>query len=352
MTEVKPESTEDILELMEGWITSAALGAAMELGIFWLLAEESRSAAEVAKSLSIPLNRCQHWLRILCKLGLLEQIGDGYAPSSIARESILNVQSQEAWAFRAREERDVSLLVRNLPERIRKPMSAWEGWDGAPPGYFQRIQDDPDYAERFTRKLYEIHLSLADQLAEMIDLHGVKTLLDLGGGSGVVSFALLRKQQDLTTVVVDVENVCRAGRKIAAENELEDRVAYLAADFLVEELPTGFDMVLLCDVSSFSGNLFRRIHKVLNEGGRLFIVEKFAPSRKSPPPSRLYPVFLDSLLHPLEIIDFTTAEVVQSRLEQAGFGDFSIAHVPHSDNLPWNVDWVMLEARRRTQIRR
>jgi SAM-dependent methyltransferase len=352
MTEVKPETTEDVLELMQGWITSAALGAAMELGIFWLLGEKSQSAAEVANSLSIPLNRCQHWLQILCRLGLLEESTDGYALSTIAREAILEAQSQEAWAFRAREERDVSLLVRNLPERIRKPTSAWEGWDGAPPDYFQRIRDDSDYAERFTRKLYEIHLPLADQLAEMIDLHGVKTLLDLGGGSGVVSFALLRKQQDMTSVVVDIENVCRAGRKIAVENGLETRVAYLAADFLQEELPTGFDMVLLCDVSILGENLFHRIHEVLNEGGRLVIVEKFAPGRTNPPPSRLYPAFLDSLLHPQETIGFTTAEVVQNRLEQAGFGGFSITPVPHRDNLPWNVDWVMLGARRRTRKRR
>ena len=82
-------------------------------------------------------------------------------------------------------------------------------------------------------------------------------MLDLGGGSGVVSLALLRKQHDLTSVVVDVENVCQAGREIASENKLEKRITYLAADFLQDDLPTGFDMVMLCDVGSFSEILFR-----------------------------------------------------------------------------------------------
>jgi len=347
---VKPETTEDILELMDGYFVSAVLGTAMELGVFWLLAKKPLSATNVAQSLNIPLNRCHHWLQLLCKLGLLEDSAEGYAPSIIAREAILNVQSQDTWAFQAREDRDSSLFVRDLALNISKPMSTWQTRNLTPPDYFQQLKEDPSYAARFTRKLYEIHCPLAEQLANMLDLRGVKSLLDLGGGSGVVSFALLRKQHDLTSVVVDVENVCQAGREIASENKLEKRITYLAADFLQDDLPTGFDMVMLCDVGSFSEILFRRIYDVLNLKGHLVIVDKFAPSRTSAPPSRLPSAFLDSLAYPAQSIDFTTTEVVQTRLQQAGFRDFSVSSVPHKDNLPWNIDWIMLEARKQTNV--
>ena len=343
---MKPETTEDILDLLTGYIISAALGAAMELGVFWLLAEKPLPAPVVAQSLNIPLNRCHHWLQILCKFGLLENSTEGYAPSIVARKAILNALSQDTWAFQAREERDSSLAVRDLALNISKPMSTWCTRILPPPDYFQRIQEDPGYAARFTRKLYEIHCPLAEQLANMLDLRGVKSLLDLGGGSGVVSFALLRKKQDLTSVVVDVEKVCQAGREIASENKLEKRITYLAADFLQDDLPTGFDMVMLCDVSTFSELLFRRIYDVLKPKGHLVIVDKFAPSRTSAPPSRLPAAFLYSLEYPSQSIDFTTAHVVQTRLQQAGFRDFSITPVPHKDNLPWNIDWSMLEAKK------
>jgi len=304
----------------------------------------------VAQALDIPLNRCHHWLQILCKLGLLESTAEGYAPSIIAREAILNVQSQDTWAFQAREDRDSSLSVRDLALNISKPMSTWQARNLTPSDKLHQEQEDPSYVARFTRKLYEIHGPLAEQLANMLDLRGVKSLLDLGGGSGVVSFALLRKQHDLTSVVVDVENVCQAGREIASENKLEKRITYLAADFLQDDLPTGFDMVMLCDVGSFSEILFRRIYDVLNLKGHLVIVDKFAPSRTSAPPSRLSSAFLDSLEHPAQSIDFTTTEVVQTRLQQAGFRDFSVRSVPHKDNLPWNIDWIMLEARKQTNV--
>jgi cyclopropane fatty-acyl-phospholipid synthase-like methyltransferase len=341
---MKPETTEDILRFMDGYIVSAALGTAMELGVFWLLAEKPLSAAAVAQSLSIPLNRCHHWLEILCKLGLLEKNSQGYAPSIVAQEAILNVLSQDTWAFQAREYRDSSLFVQDLALNISEPMSTWQTWTRTPPEYFQQILEDPGYAARFTRKLYEIHGALAEHVANMLDLRGVRSLLDLGGGSGVVSFALLRKQPDLISVVVDIENVCQAGQNIAAENKVEKRITYLAADFLQDDLPTGFDMVMLCDVGSFSEMLFHRIYYVLNPKGRLVIVDKFAPTRTSPPPSRLSSAFLNSLQYPAQSIDFITVDVVQAGLQQAGFREVSVTPVPHKDNLPWNLDWAMLEA--------
>jgi predicted nicotinamide N-methyase len=170
--------------------------------------------------------------------------------------------------------------------------------------------------------------------------------MDLGGGSGVVSFALLRKQPELTSVVVDVETVCQTGREIASENGLAKRITYLAADFLQDDLPSGFDMVLLCDVGSSSDTLFRKIHDVLNMNGHLVVVDKFAPTRTDPPPSRLSGAFLSSLDYPEQSLSFTTVEMVQTRFQEAGFRDLSKTSVPHKDNLRWNLDWTMLEARK------
>jgi cyclopropane fatty-acyl-phospholipid synthase-like methyltransferase len=341
---IRPESTEDILELMDGHIVAAALGAAMELGVFWLLAEKPLSTTGLAQSLNIALNRCHLWLRILCRLGLLEEDAGCYVPTNLAREAILNAQSQETWAFQALEDHDRSLFVRDLALNITKPMPDLQT-RGTLADYFTRFQQDSNYAAGLTRKLYEIHISLAEQLANMLDLRGVKRLLDLGGGSGVVTFALLRRWDDLTSVVVEVESVCQVGREIALENGLETRVTYMAGDFEHVDLPTGFDMVILCDVDAFSELLFRRIHEALPANGRLVIVDKLTTSRTSAPPSRLLSAFVASMQYPAPSIDFTTVDDVLALLQRTGFRDASATSVPHKDNLPWNVDWIMLEAR-------
>ena len=344
---MKPETTEDILELLDGYIVSASLGSAMELGLFWLLADKPLPASGVAESLGIPLNRCHTWLQLLCRLGLIEEGIEGYVPSPLARETILNAQSQHFWAFHAREDRERSPSVRDLAVNIRKPIPVWEAVHLTRPDEYRRIREDARYAADFTRMLYEIHLPLAEELANLLDLRGVKRVLDLGGGSGVVSFALLRKEHELTSVVVDVETVCHTGREIASENGLAKRIAYLAADLLQDDLPSEFDMVLLCDVGLFSDILFRKIHGALNVNGRLVVVDKFAPTETEPPPSRLLGAFLSSLDYPEQSLNFTTVEMVQAQLREAGFRDLSKTSVSHRDNLRWNLDWTMLQARKR-----
>ena len=97
-------------------------------------------------------------------------------------------------------------------------------------------------------------------------------------------------------------------------------------------------------MGTFSERLLRRIYTLLPQRGRLVIVDKFAPAATVPPRSRLSLAFLDSLEHPSETMEFATAAAVQTRLKQAGFRDVCTRPVPPEDELPWNVEWSMLEA--------
>jgi len=341
---MKPVTTDDVFDLMDSYITAAALNAAMELGLFWLLAEQPLDTAGTARALGIPVNRCQYWLELLSSVGLIEQVSTGYGPSSTARTAILDVYSQDTWAFVAREARDRFPAVRDLVPHIHEPGSALEAQGLTPPDYFSQIAESPERARRFTRMLYEIHLPLAEEVAESLDMSEVDRLMDLGGGSGVVSLALLRRYPHLTAVVVDIPNVCAAGREIAMENSMEERITYYAADFLRDELPSGFDVVLGCDAGPHSEALFRKIRAALNPNGRLVIVDHFAPTQGVAPSSWLYWAFLASLENP----DFTllTVAEVQSRLKQAGFQLLSERTLPHREVLRWSSDWVMIEARK------
>jgi SAM-dependent methyltransferase len=343
---MKPATTENIFELLDGCFTSAALGAALEMGLFWMLDEKPLTTSEISHTLDIPLNRCNVLFQMLRRLGLLEDTADGHIVSALARKSILNAHSRETWAFLAREVRFRLPAVLDLSLNISKPISTWEAQNLRAPYYFKQIVDGSDYATQFTRMLYEIHIPMAEQLANALDLTGVKRLLDLGGGSGVVSFALLRKQPEITSLVVDVENVCKTSHEIAAANGLDKRIAYLAADFIKDDLPMGFDMVMLCDTGASSDALFHKIHAALNPNGRLVLVEQFAPKQDRVAPSHLVWTFLSSLEFPDQTVNHTTSETATNRLRQASFRDISVIPIPSRDDLRWNSDWIALEARK------
>jgi SAM-dependent methyltransferase len=341
---MKPVTTDDVFDLVESWATSAALNAALELRLFWLLAEQPMETAGIAQALDIPTGRCQYWLQLLSSTGLIERGSEGYAPSATARTTILDAYSQETWAFLAGEARDRFPAVQDLALHIRDARSTWAIQGLAPPDYFARISQSPERARRFTRMLYEIHLPLAEQVAEALDMSGVERLMDLGGGSGVVSLALLRRYPHLDAVVVDIPNVCAAGREIAAENSMEDRITYLTADYVRDELPSGFDLVLECDSGPYTESFFRKVRAVLNPGGRLVIVYQLAESEGIAPRPWLHWAFLASLENPE--FSVLTAEKVRSRLKRAGFQALSERTLPPGDALRWSSDWVLIEARK------
>jgi SAM-dependent methyltransferase len=344
---MNPSTTEDVLDLMDSYITSAALNSALELGLFWLLAPQPLDAPSVARSLDIPVGRCRHWLQLLTTMGLLDREPEGYALSATARAAILDACSQDTWALLAQDARDRFPAVLDLALHIHEPGSVWAAQGLAPPDYFAQMIESPERARRFTHILFELHTPLAEALAEFLDVTGADRLMDLGGGSGVMSLALLRRCPNMTAVVVDMANVCAAGREIVrefAESPVEERISYHVADFCHDELPSGFDMILECDVGDYSETLLHKIRAALNPGGRLVIVDHFAPARGVAPATPPYPLwaFLGALDRP-DASRPTVAEI-KARLAQTGFRRLSEEILPQKGTLRWTKDWVVLEA--------
>ena len=341
---MKPTSAEDVLDLMDAYVTSAALNATLELGLFWLLAEQPLDAPAVAEALGIPPGRCQYWLQLLSTTGLIERGPDGYATSTTAQTAILEACSQDAWSLLAQDARARYPAIVDLTLHMREPGSTWAAQGLTSPDYFAQMIESPERARRFTRVLYEIHLPLAEALAESLDMSGVRRMMDLGGGSGVMSMALLRRYPDLTAVVVDIANVCAAGRRIAQEQSMETRLTYHVADFLHDDLPSGFDLILDCDVGAFSEPMLQKIWAALAPGGRLVIVDQFAPEPDVAPATPPRPVW--AFLASMEETDlrYTPAAEIQARLRRVGFRRLSEAILPQRGAQRWTQGWAMIEA--------
>ena len=85
---MRPSTTKDVFDLMDSYVTAAAVGTAMELGLFWLLDEGPMDADAIAKELQIPPRRCHYWLDHIESTGLLERIDSGFSVSGNTRTSI------------------------------------------------------------------------------------------------------------------------------------------------------------------------------------------------------------------------------------------------------------------------
>ena len=118
---------------------------------------------------------------------------------------------------------------------------------------------------------------------------------------------------DRTVVSTDDEQVIRT----RLENSLEDRITFHPGDFLADELPSGFEMILECDVNVYGDALFRKVRASLRPGGRFVIIDLFAPEDGVAPPERVHWAFYGSLADPEH--SYPTAAEVKGQLSDAGF---------------------------------
>jgi hypothetical protein len=313
---MKLTSNADVNDLENAYLTSAALNTAIELGLFWNLAQQPQTASQISLTMQIPAQRCRAWLELLVDLGLLEKEKQVYTVSPLCHTAILDGYSQATEMFLAEHRRGLYGAGMDLALYMRYPGSVWEAQGRTTPSDYQIIKENPVWAERFTQMLYEIHEPFAVEVAEIVDMTGVQQMMDLGGGSGVMSFALVRRHPHLTSVVVDLANVCIVGREIAAANSLAERVTYFPADLVWDELPTGFDLVLQCGLGIYSVEHLSKIRNILNQKGRLLIIQRFAQSDASTTLSSI-----EAFRRTLDNPDYSlwTLVEMQQMLREAGF---------------------------------
>lgn len=315
---LRPTSVRDVLDLLAAAGPAAALGAAMELGLFPLLAAGPRRAEDLAAALGLGERRCRFWLQLLSETGLIEQGEDGFALSAIGREILLEQQRGETWAFFGRTERENMPIYLDLARRLRQPADEWRDELSLPTDYVARMREDAAWTESFTRMLLDLHGELAERVSRAVDGRGARRLMDLGGGSGVISHALLRANPSLRATIVDIAPVCAVGERVAAEQGLAERMDFQAVtDFTVDTLPGGFDLILECDLSVHEEDLFRRLRHCLAPGGRLLLVDQFAPAPGQAPPERRLWRFQSALLD--SDYETPTAAEIGGRLAAAGF---------------------------------
>ncbi len=314
----KLNTGDEINMLLHAPAASAALGAAITTGLLWMLAERPMTGEEVVQALNIPGKRGHYWLQYLQSFGILETVQQGYITSSAVQTAILDTYSRESWQHLVIDEQEKDACVHGLPRLIGAPGSLWsiQGFV-EPENYVDRMRASPERAREFTRMLFEVHQNLANLVAELLDLTGVEHMMDLGGNSGVISMALLQKYPTLKSTIVDIENVCAAGREIVAEQGFSDRITYFPAEFVDDEFPSGFDLVLQCDVAVYGDDLLKKLNQSLKPGGQLIFIDHLSPAENLAPPTRIEWTFLDSLHDP--DFRFPTIDEFKHQLVKAGF---------------------------------
>ena len=165
----------------------------------------------------------------------------------------------------------------------------------------ESAMEHEDQARALTLALAGRSRNIAPVLAQQVPMGEARMLLDVGGGTGIYSIALLQKNPELRAIVWDRPEVLKVAAEMGAQYGVLSRLELREGDMFADPVPKGADTILLSnilhdwDVPECRA-LIARLAATLSEGGRMLIHDALLSDELDGPlPVALYSAALFSL---------------------------------------------------------
>ncbi|HEV7600230.1 MAG TPA: methyltransferase [Bradyrhizobium sp.] len=277
-----------IIRLAFGFAVSQALSVVADLKIAELLASGERSVDDLAAETGSDADALYRIMRLLAAEGVfreadarlfgLTELGaelrsDGCAgPSDFIR--MLNRQPYLAFA--------------QLGHSVRTGSPAFDEVFGKP--RFDWLADHPDEAALFQRAMIALGQGSNEAIADAYDFGPFSSVVDVGGGHGLLLSAILARHPHLSGVLFDLPSGLADGPKPSARGDLP-RAEFVAGNFL-ESVPTGADVYLLKKIIHDWNDkqaivILRNCRDAVTPHGRVLLAETIIPPDNEPHPIKL-----------------------------------------------------------------
>ncbi|MFD5817529.1 methyltransferase [Streptomyces sp. NPDC127038] len=294
--EQSPPPSSQLRELVFGAARAAAVRAAARLGVADALDDVPMSADELAAAVKTQPGTLRRLLRALTCQGVFTERPDGTFAhtemSRLLREDDPNslryiaLWCTEPWTWN---------VWPQLDEAVRSGRGVFENVYGKE--FFPYLNEDaPESAHVFNRAMTTSSSQSAQDVAKLLDLRGVQSVADIGGGQGHVVASLLEKHPSLHGTLLDLPGVVEnADPRLREGGALADRVRIVAGDCR-EDIPVQADVYIIKNILEWDDESTRRalanVRAAARPGARVVVIENLVDDT----PSMRFTTAMDLLL--------------------------------------------------------
>ncbi|HEY0936761.1 MAG TPA: methyltransferase [Trebonia sp.] len=264
-----------LLGMIHGYWISQVVRAAADLRLVDHLSAGAQTAGDVADREASDPQTTYRLMRACAALGLLSYGGDGRfsvtpagtllragTPGSL-RDTALVFGAPGHW-----------LPWGRLPEAVRK--GGTQAADVLGADLFGYLAGQPDEAAQFSAALAEITGTLAADAAGVLDVSGVSLAVDVGGATGELVRELMRANDGLQGMVLDLPHAAAAAQQAAEADGLGGRFTGVSGDFFAA-VPAA-DLYLLKAIlhdwdDDASIRILRNCRDAARPGARAVVIE-------------------------------------------------------------------------------
>lgn len=301
-----------LFDIVAGFVNSQTLMALVELRVLHLLQDGPATSRDLGQTCGIPPDRMQVLLQAGAGLGLLRRYRDGRFGLALRGASMLGVPGLEQMirhhrALYADLADPVSFLRGGQQTELARFWPYVFGAAGAV---------DPGVTATYSSLMAESQVLVAEDTLAMVDLSGVKRLLDVGGGTGAFLAAVGSAYPQAQLDLFDLPAVLQG-----AASRLTGRAILHPGSFRDDDLPLGADAISLIRVlydhdDSTVARLLAKAHATLPPGGLLIISEPMSGGAK---PDRITDVYFAVYTLAMQTGRARSTAEIASLLSRAGF---------------------------------
>ena len=276
-----------ILHLITAFRESKVMFAAVQLGVFDLVAENAKTLAELASALDANADALERLLDACSGLGLLTKSPSGYTASPAAAAYLVSTSPHRLNGYINYSNELLWRLWAGLEGAVLEGTHRWKAQFGSDGPIFSHFFRDEKAKYEFLMGMHGQGMISSPQVVRAFDLSGFKTLVDLGGATGHLATEACKVHPGLAAIVFDLPEVKAIGMGLISKTPVADRVRFVAGDFFEDPLPEA-DLFavgrILHDWSEAKiAKLLDKIYQALPQNGALLIAEKLLDADKSGP---------------------------------------------------------------------
>ncbi len=310
-------TVEEILNVVRAFQPACVLTAAAELDIFSVLCKKPMTAKSLAGKLNSDIRATTILLDALAALGLLAKKSDKFSvPAEVAE--ILTETGPG----------NILPAVRHLGNCLRRwSQLAHVTRTGKPAERQPSIRGENADLVAFIGAMDNFSAPIVGQVIDCLGPLTFRRLLDIGGGPGTWTIALLRAAPSARATLFDLPEVIPLARQHIADAGLSDRVNLVSGDFYGDDLPAGADFAWLSGIAHQNSRrqnraLFAKIYAALQRDGVLVIRDVVMDeSRTEPVAGALFAV---NMLVGTESGGTYTFDEFREDLSDAGFSEIAL----------------------------
>jgi O-methyltransferase domain len=265
-----------LMQLLVGKCISMAISVVAKLRVADHLADGPKSLADLAAQTETHAPSLFRVLRALSSVGVFAEQADGrfaltptgeYLRTGVkgSLRGLADIWGSD-WTWRP---------WGHMLDTVRTGRTAFDNVFGEP--LFDYLGKHPDESAVFNEAMTGFSSKVAPAVAEAYDFSPFKTVVDVGGGHGVLLSTILRSYAGVNGIVFDSPHVV-AGAEDAIRNAgLTGRCRAVGGDFF-RSVPDGGDAYLMKHIihdwpDEQASTILRHCRKGVNPGGRLLLVE-------------------------------------------------------------------------------